>query len=89
MFKKTFGAMGNSLNTTNPFFEGFTDPFQTEQALLFAKLQLTRQTKNGNHHSLFSKKNVNLTIDLVSLGIYAPGPQVLTYRPRFCGGVRI
>ena len=27
------------------------------------------------------KKNVNLTMDLLSLGIYASGPQVVIYRP--------
>ena len=35
------------------------------------------------------KKKINLTIDLLSLGIYAPGPQVLTYRPQILRGVRI
>ena len=32
------------------------------------------------------KKTVNLTIDLLSLGIYAPGPQVLTYRTQIFAG---
>ena len=32
---------------------------------------------------------LNLTIDLLSLGIYARGPQVLTYRPQILRGVRI
>ena len=31
------------------------------------------------------KKQSNLTIDLLALGVYAPGPEVLTNRPKFCG----
>ena len=30
-------------------------------------------------------KKTKLTIDPLSLGIYAPGPQVSTYRPEFSG----
>ena len=41
-----------------------------------------------------SKKNNNLTMDLLFLGllflgIYPPGPRVLTYRPQILRGVRI
>ena len=34
--------------------------------------------------AVLKKKHVNLTIDLSSLGLYAPGPHVLTCRPKFC-----
>ena len=39
--------------------------------------------------SKIKKQNFNLTIDTLSLGIYAPGPQVLTYLPQILRGVRI
>ena len=35
------------------------------------------------------KKKFNLTIDLLSLGVYAPGPQVLTYRSQILREIRI
>ena len=35
------------------------------------------------------RKKSNLIIDLLSLGVYAAGPQVLTYRPHILRGVRI
>ena len=38
--------------------------------------------------AIFKKKS-NSTIDLLSLGIYAPRPQVLTSRPQILQGVRI
>ena len=40
-------------------------------------------------HSAFSKNKFNLTIDPLSLGIYALGPQILTYRPQILRGARI
>ena len=44
------------------------------------KFQLTRQEKNFNFaiRHFQKKKTFNLTIDPLSLGIHAPGPQVLT-----------
>ena len=45
--------------------------------------------KTQFRHSPFSKKKSNLTIDLLSLGIYTPAPQVLTYGPQILRGVRI
>ena len=39
------------------------------------------------HHSSFSKNNVNSTIDLLSLGIYVPGPQALTLWHQITRGV--
>ena len=51
--------------------------------------QLTSQKKFQFRHLESQKKKSNLTIDLLSLGIYAPGPQVLTYRPQILQGVRI
>ena len=63
------------------------------------KNQVLRNRRRRNHAVDKSKKNPisqprkskksNLTIDLLSLGIYAPGPQVLTYRPQILRGVRI
>ena len=50
--------------------------------------KLTSQ-KNINFTTSKVKKTVNLTVDLLSLGIYAPGPQVSTYRPQILRGVRI
>ena len=52
-------------------------------------LHLTSQEKKINFATSKIKKKFNLTIDLLSLGIYAPGPQVLTYRPQILRGVRI
>ena len=49
---------------------------------------LTSQKKNYFAIRHFQKKN-NLTIDPLSLGKYAPSPQVLTYRPQILRGVRI
>ena len=49
---------------------------------------MTRQ-KNVNFAIGRPQKNVNLTIDLLSPGIYAPGPQVLADRPQVLRGVRI
>ena len=43
---------------------------------------MTSQTKSLSRKP---KKNANLTIDLLSLGVYAPGPQVLPTDPKFCG----
>ena len=51
-------------------------------------LRMTSQKKNSFATSKVKKK-IKLTIDLLSLGIYAPGPQVLTYRPQILRGVRI
>ena len=51
--------------------------------------QLTSQKKSNFAIRHFQKKKSNLTIDLSSLGIYAPGPQVLTYRPQILRGLRI
>ena len=39
--------------------------------------------------SPFSKKRTNLTIDCLSVGLYAQGPQVLTYRPQILREARI
>ena len=50
---------------------------------------MTSQEKKINFATSKIKKNNNLTIDLLSLGIYAPGPQVLTYRHQILRGVRI
>ena len=50
------------------------------------KAQMTSQKKTP--FAIF-KKEINLTIDLLSLGIYAPGPQVLSYRTQILRGVRI
>ena len=51
-------------------------------------LTMIWQVKNLISQPRKSKK-INLAIDLLSLGRYAPGPQVLTYRPPFFRGVRI
>ena len=40
-------------------------------------------------HSPFSKKQSNLTIDHLSLGVCVPGSQVLTYGPQILRKVRI
>ena len=49
--------------------------------------ELLTSQKNVNRH-LESKKNVNLTVDLLSLDIYyAPGPEVLTYRSQILRGL--
>ena len=51
-------------------------------------LEMTSQkTKLISTFAIF--KNNNSTIDPVSLGIYAPGPQFLIYRPEILRGVRI
>ena len=52
------------------------------------KYHMTSQKKIQFRH-LESQKHSTLTIDFLSLGIYAPGPQVLTYRPQILRGVRI
>ena len=52
------------------------------------KTQVTSQEKHFNFATSKIKK-INLTIDLLSLGIYVPGPQVLTQRPQILRGVRI
>ena len=48
-----------------------------------------KSRKKFNFATSKIKKNNNSTIDLLSLCIYAPGPQVLTFRPRVLRGVRI
>ena len=53
--------------------------------ILMLYTHLTSQKQIQLRHSRFSKKS-NLTIDLLSLGIYALGPQVLTYRPQIFAG---
>ena len=52
---------------------------------------LTSQKKKINFaiRHFQKKNNNNLTIDPLSLGIYAPSPQVLTYRPQILRGIRI
>ena len=52
------------------------------------------ETANDKSKIFFSpfaifKKKINLTIDTLSPGIFAPGPQLSTYRPRILRGVRI
>ena len=49
-------------------------------------VHLTSQDKIFNFAT--SKIKKKLTIDLLSLGIYAPGPQVSTYRPQILREVR-
>ena len=46
------------------------------------------QVKKKSPFTIFKKKN-NLAIGRLSLGVYAPGPQVLTYRPQILREVRI
>ena len=55
---------------------------------VFLTCQLTSQ-KKINFAIRHFQKTINLTIDRLSLGIYAPSPQVLTYRPQILRGVRI
>ena len=55
----------------------------------YAKPRLTSQNKIKFRNLECKNKKSNLTIDLVSLGIFAPRPQVLTYRPRILRRVRI
>ena len=68
-------------------------PFKNCSCFVTLFLQLT--TDKSRKKILISpprkskKNNNNLTIDLLSLGIYNPGPQVLTYRPQILRGVRI
>ena len=50
---------------------------------------MTSQKKNNFAIRHFQKKKINLTIDPLSLGIYALGPQVSTYRPQILRGVQI
>ena len=50
---------------------------------------LTSQEKNLISPFAIFKKKVNLTIDPLSLGIFAPDPQLSTYRPQILRGVRI
>ena len=57
-------------------------------ALKIIEAQLISQ-KNVNFATSKVKKNVNLTIDLLSLGVNAMEPQVLTYLPQTLRGVRI
>ena len=47
------------------------------------------KSKNINFATSKVKKNVNLTIGLLSLGIYDPGPQVWANHPQILRGVRI
>ena len=56
---------------------------------IFLSLFLWQVKKNSNFATSKVKKKSNLTIDLLSLGISAPGPQVLTYRPQILRGVWI
>ena len=52
-------------------------------------LQMTSQ-KNVNFATSKVKNKINVkAIDRLSLGIYAPGPQVLTYRPQMYDSWRI
>ena len=49
-------------------------------------ISLTGKQKKTNFAVRHFQKKYNLTIDLLSLGVYAPGPQVLTCRtPNFAG----
>ena len=52
-------------------------------------LRMFDKSKNVNFATPNSKRDVSLTIDLLSLATHARGPQVLTYRPQFVRGVRI
>ena len=52
-----------------------------------AHAQVTSQNNLFRH--LESQKRINLATDLLSLGTYAPGPQVLTFRSQILRGVRI
>ena len=57
---------------------------------VFENFHLTSQKKKINlaiRH--FQEKQINLTIDSLSLGIHAPNPQVLTYRLQILRGARI
>ena len=49
----------------------------------------TDKSKKFNFAIRHFQKKINLTIDLLSLGIYAPRPQLLTYRPQVLWRVRI
>ena len=51
------------------------------------KCKTIKQLKSQKKKKIATSKVIffNLTIDLLSLGIYAPRPQTLTYRPKFCG----
>ena len=51
--------------------------------------EIQLQVKKNQISTPRKKKQSNLTIDHLSLGVYAPGPQVLTYRPQIKRGVRI
>ena len=48
-----------------------------------------KESKGSKLYSPGSQKKCNLTIDLLSLGVYAPKPQVLTYRPQILREARI
>ena len=48
---------------------------------LFPVIDMSKKYKF--RHLKSRKKNVHVTIDLVYLRVYAPGPQVLTYQPQF------
>ena len=50
---------------------------------------LLDKSKKFNFAIRHFQKKINSTIDPLSLGIYAPGSQVLTYRPQILRGVRI
>ena len=52
-------------------------------------LKINDKSNKCNFATPKVKKHFSLTIDLLSLGIYAPGLQVLTYRPQILRGVRI
>ena len=47
------------------------------------------KSKESNFAIRHFQKKSNSIIDLISLGIYAPGPKVLTYRPQILREVRV
>ena len=59
------------------------------QSTIVNILEEFTQSKKRKFRHLESHKKGNITVDLLSLGIYAPGPQVLTYRPQILRRVRI
>ena len=63
--------------------------FRFFSSYLLYKGSFTIDKKKKINFVIFKKKKKNLTIDPLSLGTYAQGPQVLTYRPQILRGVRI